>query len=616
MHAPVACVWLPIDQILVPPGHRDLRRLGAYMDSMRAVQQLQPILVVPQEQAYRLVFGRGRLEAATRLGWTHVLAIIRDLDDRHAELAMLDENLVREELTVLERADHFCRRKAIYEQLYPETRMRGGPGRGHRQKRRKHFAPFAEEMAARMGYTPRTIQQEVEIATHLSEAVKAVIRPLPIANRKVDLMRLAKLPPDAQAAVAQRLQSGASATFNAAARALGLTGRPPAATVETAQADHALALSVSPEAEAPNALDRDAFLRLVVAALHDAIAEREVAGQPVTAVLAERLAALPWPELVLLARGLTGPLAEAAAAWVAAVDEETAERGVPQQGETGQGHPREDESGAPRATGQAHVTLGAPDSPPSPPLPEGSIPVTTREDLSDAVPPPVDVPHTAVEGVGAANTQSPEVDTRPEDGRPPDDEVCAAEASDHWPDLPADHLPEPSTTVHHGLDHGEDHGASRAPVPAAHHTPLPSTCPQCGASKVWRVYGASSGRIACLTCQHHFLPTDQTPSTPLPWDGVQDDAGDGLPVSRAMWEQVLIETLRLCHAVKVRWSARLTVVSASSEGGLAASTSSPCRPSEGDVGEVGGAALKKAHCSADAHHGLVSATPGDGTPCW
>jgi hypothetical protein len=49
MDAPVSCVWIPINQILVLPGHRDLRRLDAYMDSMRAVRQLQPVLVVHQD---------------------------------------------------------------------------------------------------------------------------------------------------------------------------------------------------------------------------------------------------------------------------------------------------------------------------------------------------------------------------------------------------------------------------------------------------------------------------------------------------------------------------------------------------------------------------------------
>jgi hypothetical protein len=560
-----------------------------------------------------LISSRARLEAAKRLEWTHVLAIIGDLDDLHAELAMIDENLVREELTVLERADALHRRKEIYAQLYPEAQRRGGPGRGRRGKRRKDFAAFADAMAAAMGYTPRTIQQEVEIATHLTEAVKAVIRPLPIANRKVDLMRLAKLPPDAQAAVAQRLQSGAAATVSAARRALGLTGRPPAAAPETAQADHAPALSVLPRAEAPHALDRDALVGVVVATLHDAIAEGEVAGRPAIAVLVERLAALPWPELVLLARGLTGPLAEAAAAWKAAVDEETAEHAEPEPGETGQQRQGEDGGapGAPRATGQGHVTVATPNSPPSPPLPEGSIPVTTREALLDPVPPPVGGFRPAVEGVRAANTPSPGAGTRPEDGRPSDDEVRTAEASEHWAGLPAGRLHEPSTTVRHGLDQGEAHGASRAPAPAAHNGPLPSTCPQCGESNLWRVYGASSGRIACLDCQHHFLPTDRAPSTPLPADGAQDDAGASPPLSQATLQRAVIETLRLCHAAKVHLSAQPIMASTSSDAGPAASASSPCQHSERSLGEVGGAAAKKADGSADEHHGLVSAIAVD-----
>jgi hypothetical protein len=267
-------------------------------------------------------------------------------------------------------------------------------------------------------------------------------------------------------------------------------------------------------------------------ATYQLIAPLAIAGRPATAVLVERLAALPWPELVLLARGLTGTLAEAAAAWRAAVHEETAERAGPQQGETRQGCQGEDggEPGALRTTGQAHEHLTTPSSPPLQPLTEGSTAVTTSEVSCGLTPRPVGAPRAATEDVRAANTLSPEAGARPEDGRPSDDDVHVAEASERWAVFPAARLHEPSATVHHGLDHSEGHGSSRAPAPAAHHTSLPPACPQCGASNLWRVYGASSGRIACLSCQHHFFPADRAPSTPPPTDDVPHDAGASPPL--------------------------------------------------------------------------------------
>ena len=38
---------------------------------------------------------------------------------------------------------------------------------------------------------------------------------------------------------------------------------------------------------------------------------------------------------------------------------------------------------------------------------------------------------------------------------------------------------------------------------AASAAPLP-LCPQCGSSKTWNIYGARTGRFACMVSHHHF----------------------------------------------------------------------------------------------------------------
>jgi DNA-binding transcriptional ArsR family regulator len=57
--------------------------------------------------------------ALRELGWDEVPVVVVELDALRAELATLDENIVRYELTELERAEMEARRREIYETLYP-----------------------------------------------------------------------------------------------------------------------------------------------------------------------------------------------------------------------------------------------------------------------------------------------------------------------------------------------------------------------------------------------------------------------------------------------------------------------------------------------------------------
>ena len=99
------------------------------MASMKINGLLQPIVLRPAESSgYWLVAGRHRLEAAKKLKWDSIPATVFDgMDADHAELAEIDENLVRADLTPIERALHVARRKELYEVEHPETKKgRGG----------------------------------------------------------------------------------------------------------------------------------------------------------------------------------------------------------------------------------------------------------------------------------------------------------------------------------------------------------------------------------------------------------------------------------------------------------------------------------------------------------
>ena len=63
-----------------------------------------------------LVAGARRLAACKQLGWTEIPATVVELYDIDLELAEIDENLIRMELTALDRAEQLERRKWIFGQ--------------------------------------------------------------------------------------------------------------------------------------------------------------------------------------------------------------------------------------------------------------------------------------------------------------------------------------------------------------------------------------------------------------------------------------------------------------------------------------------------------------------
>ena len=77
--------------------------------SIKATGLLQPITVrpAPVGRGYELVAGERRLRAATRLGWTEIPAIVREVDDRALLTLALVENLQRADLNPVEEAEGY-----------------------------------------------------------------------------------------------------------------------------------------------------------------------------------------------------------------------------------------------------------------------------------------------------------------------------------------------------------------------------------------------------------------------------------------------------------------------------------------------------------------------------
>lgn len=153
---------IPIGEIKVNPGRReaapaDVRELA---DSIAEIGLLNPITV---SQSRTLIAGLHRLEAAKLLGWTEIECVVSGLEGLRAELAEIDENFVRSDLTPLEFGELLLRRKEIYEALHPESKN-GGDRRSEGIRtsncRSDSVSSFAQDTAEKLGIGRRTVERQ------------------------------------------------------------------------------------------------------------------------------------------------------------------------------------------------------------------------------------------------------------------------------------------------------------------------------------------------------------------------------------------------------------------------------------------------------------------------
>lgn len=106
-------VRLPLDSVVPNPfqprrefKEAEVRELAA---SISANGLLQPVLVrsAPVPEQWELVAGERRLRAVTRLGWSQLPAIVREVDDETMLVLALVENLQRRNLGALEEAEGY-----------------------------------------------------------------------------------------------------------------------------------------------------------------------------------------------------------------------------------------------------------------------------------------------------------------------------------------------------------------------------------------------------------------------------------------------------------------------------------------------------------------------------
>jgi len=164
--------------------------------SISEVGLLNPITV---DQEYALIAGLHRLEAAKRLGWTEIECTVCGLEGLEAELAEIDENVVRTALSTIEYGELLERRKAIYEALHPETKAGVSQAIGMNRATGKHVSDkmsptsksFAQDTAGKLGVSVRTVERTMQTMKGLTEETRDVFHSFP--NYKLSQSNAAKL---------------------------------------------------------------------------------------------------------------------------------------------------------------------------------------------------------------------------------------------------------------------------------------------------------------------------------------------------------------------------------------------------------------------------------------
>lgn len=142
------------------------QRVEKLADSVAKLGIQVPVSVIEGEGGYTLVAGLHRLEACRRLGIEQIPCIVMAGGEIDAQLWEVDENLMRSELSPIERAAHLKRRKELWERKNAETGEESPEPREPEQV----TEAFVEETAEVTGETKATVNRDLRRAASVEEA--------------------------------------------------------------------------------------------------------------------------------------------------------------------------------------------------------------------------------------------------------------------------------------------------------------------------------------------------------------------------------------------------------------------------------------------------------------
>jgi ParB family transcriptional regulator, chromosome partitioning protein len=245
--------WLPLHLVHPrtdqPRQRIDARALDELAQSVRVHGVLQPIRVRPHDGGYEIVAGERRWRAASRAGLQEIPAVVVETDDDQAYVEALIENVQREDLNAVDRAQAL-------------TRLRVTLGLRSWQ-----------EVGELVGITRQHVHNLLKV-TRLPEPMREDIRAGALTERHARALLRLQADPDGQRHLWERINSERLSGRSAEEVARSVAPRRPAA----------LAARSAPSASAPPPpADLAALVDCMVASLMTAAPEQlEAASGPLT----------------------------------------------------------------------------------------------------------------------------------------------------------------------------------------------------------------------------------------------------------------------------------------------------------------------------------------------
>lgn len=191
---------IPIEKIDVPPRQRsfDQAWAEALAEMYRRDQPVPAIGLSPNGDRWRLIFGLHRLEGAKIADLTVIKAEEIRLDERNLDASAAWhealENLMRRELTALDRMAHLSAAKTAHDALYPEAAKRGPKTRTD-EANWATFAQlgFAKHVAEQVGFSESLIKNVIAAFRKLDGRTVIRLRGSQLADKQSELFALSKL---------------------------------------------------------------------------------------------------------------------------------------------------------------------------------------------------------------------------------------------------------------------------------------------------------------------------------------------------------------------------------------------------------------------------------------